>query len=376
MGRFWLKKKVLITGHTGFKGSWLSFWLLQLGAEIKGLSLEPNTHPALFKQLGLVNHLSHHIGDIRDRDLVLRLIRQWQPDIIFHLAAQPLVRSSYLKPVETWNINVMGTVHVLEALKSLVNPCAGVFITTDKCYANREWVYGYRENDPLGGHDPYSSSKAAAELALASWRDSFFRKGKNPVGIASVRAGNVIGGGDWAEARIVPDAMRALMASEVIRVRNPQATRPWQHVLEPLAGYLLLAQRVYEQLMTTDWQQDPQQLYGAFNFGPPLGSNRTVKALVEEILSHWPGNWQDQSDPNAVHEAKLLNLVTDKTFHLLKWQPIWNFEKTIQNTVSWYRHSSEISPRDTKQFQSLTKKQIEAYQKEMHDHSFEELSGE
>lgn len=371
---FWSGKKVFITGHTGFKGSWLSFWLLQLGAEVKGLSLEPNTHPALFEQLGLADNISHHLGDIRDGGLVTRLIGQWQPDGIFHLAAQPLVRRSYIESVETWDINVMGTIHVLEALKSLTNPCAAVFITTDKCYENQEWVYGYRENDPLGGYDPYSSSKAGAELAIASWRNSFFKTSQTPIGIASVRAGNVIGGGDWAEDRIVPDVIRALMASEAIPVRNPQATRPWQHVLEPLGGYLLLAQRIYKQLMTPNWAQDQLGLYGAFNFGPSLASNRPVRDLVECILSQWSGQWLDQSDPNAVHEAKLLNLVTDKAFHTLKWQPVWNFEQTIKETVTWYYQASQFSTGNKAQFQTLTREQIEQYQNDAQKSLIEALN--
>ena len=359
---FWPGKKVFITGHTGFKGSWLGFWLLHLGAEVKGLSLAPNTTPALFEQLDLAQNLSHHIGDIREPELVTRLIASWQPDVVFHLAAQPLVRLSYLESVETWNTNVMGTIHVLEALKSLNHPCAAVFITSDKCYENREWVYGYRENDPLGGYDPYSSSKAGAELAIASWRSSFFKTPQTPIGIASARAGNVIGGGDWSLDRIVPDAMRALMKSEPIPVRNPLATRPWQHVLEPLGGYLRLAESIYEQLMTANWQQDSRGLYGAFNFGPALASNRPVKELVESILQLWPGTWLDQSDPNAVHEAKLLNLVTDKAFHTLKWQPVWDFRQTLKETVTWYYQAAQMDSQDKAQFQELTRQQIEYYQ--------------
>lgn len=359
---FWTNKKVFLTGHTGFKGSWLSFWLLQMGAKVVGLSLEPNTNPSLFNQLGLADHVTHHIGDIRDSDLVNRLITQSQPDVIFHLAAQPLVRRSYLEPVETWSTNVMGTIHILEALKSLNNPCAGIFITTDKCYENKEWLYAYRENDPLGGYDPYSSSKAGAELAIASWRNSFFKNTTNPIGIASVRAGNVIGGGDWAEDRIVPDAIRALIQKEAIPVRNPKATRPWQHVLEPLGGYLLLADRIYTQLNSDNWHKDQGNLYGAFNFGPNLSSNRPVKDLVVEILSHWSGSWLDKSDPHAVHEAKLLNLVTDKAFHTLNWQPVWNFKETINQTVTWYYQSTQISPNQPKQFQEITQKQIAQYQ--------------
>ncbi len=359
---FWQQKKILVTGHTGFKGSWFSLWLLNLGADVKGLSLSPNTNPALFEQLGLANQLNHHLGDIRDRDLVRGSVSEWQPDIILHLAAQPLVRRSYIESVETWNTNVMGTIHVLEALKHLTQPCAAVFITTDKCYENREWIYGYRETDPLGGYDPYSSSKAGAELAIASWRNSFFKTSQIPIGIASVRAGNVIGGGDWAEDRIVPDAIRSLMQKEAIPVRSPQSTRPWQHVLEPLGGYLLLAQRIYEQLMTPDWNQDRQRLYGAFNFGPLLSSNRTVCDLVECILQHWSGSWLDKSNPTKVHEAKLLNLVTDKAFHTLGWQPVWDFERTVRETVAWYQEASQIAPGNSNQFQDLTLQQIKQYQ--------------
>jgi CDP-glucose 4,6-dehydratase len=354
---FWQGKKVLVTGHTGFKGSWLSLWLLHLGAEVKGLSLAPNITPSLFDQLDLAQHLNHQLGDIRDPELVRHSVLQWQPDIVFHLAAQPLVRRSYLESVETWNTNVMGTIHVLEALKQLSHPCAAIFVTTDKCYENREWVYGYRENDPLGGHDPYSSSKAAAELAIASWRNSFFTHRQIPIAIASARAGNVIGGGDWAEDRIVPDAIRSLLRKEAIPVRNPRSTRPWQHVLEPLGGYLLLGQKLYEGLSTgrTDFN-------GAFNFGPALSSNRTVRELVESILKSWSGSWVDRSNPNAVYEATLLNLVTDKAFHLLNWQSVWDFESTVQETVDWYYQSRQFDLGDHQRFQSLSRGQIDKYQ--------------
>jgi CDP-glucose 4,6-dehydratase len=350
--KFWQGKKVLVTGHTGFKGAWLSLWLIHLCAEVRGVSLPPNTVPALFNQLGLVNQLDHQVGDIRDRELMYRLIYEWQPDVVFHLAAQPLVRRSYVKPVDTWNANVMGTIHVLEALKDLSYPCAAVFITTDKCYENREWCYGYRENDALGGHDPYSSSKAAAELAIASWRSSFFSRSDVPVGIASARAGNIIGGGDWAEDRIVPDAMRSLELGEAIPVRNPLATRPWQHVLEPLGGYLLLAQKLYE---------DKQKFSTSFNFGPGLGSNRSVRELVECILQHWSGSWNDHTNLNAVHEAQLLHLVTDKALHLLKWKTVWDFERTIKETVLWYKEAKQIPANSVTQLQSLTLGQIDCY---------------
>ncbi len=355
---FWQGKKVLVTGHTGFKGAWLSLWLLHLGAEVTGISLAPNTTPALFEQIGLAKYITHHIGDIRDQELIRDKIASVQPDIIFHLAAQPLVRRSYIESVETWNTNVMGTIHILEALKHLTHPCAVVAITTDKCYENREWFYGYRETDPLGGRDPYSSSKAAAELAIASWRASFFTKSQIPIGIASARAGNVIGGGDWAEDRIVPDTIRSLSVAEAIPVRNPKSTRPWQHVLEPLGGYLLLGKSIYKGLNSAA----KEELQGAFNFGPSLPSNRTVKDLVECILQYWTGTWVDRSNPTEPHEAKLLNLVTDKAFHLLNWQPVWDFQQTVKETVDWYYQASHFDPGDYKQFQALTQRQIELYQ--------------
>ena len=360
MKSFWKGKRVIVTGHTGFKGSWLSLWLLHLGATVTGFSLEPETRPALFTQLALSDELDHRIGDIRDGTQVEQLIQSVKPDIVFHLAAQPLVRRSYAQPLATWNTNVIGTIHILEALKHCSHSCAAVCVTTDKCYENKEWNYGYRENDPLGGYDPYSSSKAAAELAIASWRQSFFTKSANHVAIASARAGNVIGGGDWSEDRIFPDAMRALAQGKPILVRNPNATRPWQHVLESIGGYLLLAQSLYEQLALDNlWQR--QRLQSSFNFGPAISSNRSVKALVEHILLHWPGQWLDHSNPDAVHEATLLSLVTDKAFHLLGWQPVWGFERTIEETVKWYRQAHDLSTADTQAFQQLTLRQIQQY---------------
>ncbi|NER78915.1 MAG: CDP-glucose 4,6-dehydratase [Leptolyngbya sp. SIO1D8] len=365
MKLFWQGKRVLVTGHTGFKGSWLSLWLSNLGATVTGLSLEPEGQPALFNQLGLADIVDHHIGDIRDVDQLKRIVKRTQPDVVLHLAAQPLVRRSYVQPVATWETNVLGTINVLETLKPCTHPCASVFITTDKCYENKEWEYGYRENDPLGGHDPYSSSKAAAEIAIASWRRSFFEKPNSCVAIASARAGNVIGGGDWAEDRIVPDAMRSLAKGEPIPVRNPSATRPWQHVLEPLGGYLLLAQRLYQQLTETQSSRPQKTLQSAFNFGPALSSNRSVKELVECILSYWSGEWLDQSDPEAVHEAKLLNLVTDRAYHRLKWQPVWNFQRTIQETVHWYQQAHQFSASESEVFRQLTLNQIQQYETDL-----------
>jgi len=320
-------KRVWLSGHTGFKGSWLSQWLLELGAIVHGYALAPDTIPSLFNQLGLADRLEHEIADIRDAGTVKKSLIDFQPDFAIHMAAQPLVRRSYVIPVETYETNVNGTIHVLEALRGITNPCAAVIVTTDKCYQNHESGRAYEESDALGGHDPYSSSKAMAEIATDAYRNSYFRH--HPVRISSARAGNVIGGGDWAEDRIVPDAMRALNKGESISVRNPTAVRPWQHVLEPLSGYLTLAAKLASE--TTN-----QELASAFNFGPGPDSNRTVSDLVQEILKHRAGSWSDKSDPNALHEATLLNLSVAKARRILNWKPVWNFEETLERTVAWY----------------------------------------
>jgi len=344
---FWRQRRVLLTGHTGFKGSWLCLWLQQLGASLHGLGLPPerqtSTTPALFETLDLANSLGpehHHLLDIRNAEAVVELVRRAQPEIVFHLAAQPLVRLSYQQPEQTWSTNVQGTLHLLQALRQLNHPCAVVLISTDKVYANQNWDWGYRETDHLGGHDPYSASKAAMELLAASWRSSFC--GPQPhqtphLTIATARAGNVLGGGDWAADRIMPDAMRALAAGEPIPLRNPAATRPWQHVLEPLGGYLLLAERLFN---------EGPQLASAFNFGPTLNSNRSVRELIEEALLHWPGSWLDRSNPQAPHEAERLHLQIDKAHHQLGWRPRWPFATTVARTVAWYRAVHEgASPR-------------------------------
>ena len=330
-------KKVFITGHTGFKGSWLCEWLLSLGAEITGYSLAPNTKPALFNQLGLKTRLHHIIGDIRDLPKLRRALQSAQPDFVFHLAAQAVVRESYERPVETFETNLLGTVNVLESLRGLKKNCAAVFITTDKCYENRERHRGYAETDPMGGHDPYSASKATAEIAIAAYRRSFFKD--HPVKIASVRAGNVIGGGDWAADRIVPDSIRALQKKSAIPVRNKISTRPWQHVLEPLSGYLWLGA-----LLSQPSTQN-SQLASAFNFGPDREANRTVHKLVAEILRHWPGEWVDKSNSHAVHEATLLHLTTTKAKRELGWRPVWNFSDTIKETVGWYQVAAQTPSR-------------------------------
>jgi CDP-glucose 4,6-dehydratase len=354
LGRAYGGRRVLVTGHTGFKGSWLCEWLLTLGAQVTGFSLAPDTNPALFDQLGLAERLDHRSRDIRDLTHVMEAIEQVQPDFVFHLAAQPLVRRAYREPLLTYQTNVIGTVHLLEALRSLRKPCAAVFVTSDKAYENKEWVFGYREDDALGGFDPYSSSKAAAEIAITAWRRSFFPA--HPVRIASARAGNVIGGGDWSEDRIVPDCIRALRQSQRVPVRNKRSQRHWQHVLEPLSGYLWLAAALHNPALANC---SPDQLPAAFNFGPSPDSNRPVVELVQEVLKHWPGEWEDRSDPNAVHEAGLLQLCTDKAYALLAWRPAWEFAETIQHTVGWYHAAERLM--GAKDFRKLTLSQIEVY---------------
>ena len=339
---FWRGRRVLLTGHTGFKGSWLALWLSELGARVTGVALEPDTTPSLFQQLDLSQRLErHHLADIRDREALAAITTACEPEVVFHLAAQPLVRRSYRDPLGTWATNVLGSLHVLEALKPLQHPCAVVMVTTDKVYANQEWDYGYRESDRLGGHDPYSASKAAAELAIASWRASFCGMAAHQsrqLAIATARAGNVIGGGDWAADRIVPDAMRALADGIAVPVRNPQATRPWQHVLEPLGGYLRLAEAIAASQVACEGSNPYAE---AFNFGPTLEANRPVRQLIETALQHWPGEWQDHSDPAAPHEAGRLHLQIDKAHHLLGWQPRWPFATTVARTVGWYRAVQE-----------------------------------
>jgi CDP-glucose 4,6-dehydratase len=329
----------LLTVHTGFKGSWLTLWLLKLGAQVWGYSLAPDPKRALITDLGLykpgdadqVPNLVHCLGDLRDFQALSDLVLEAQPEVVLHLAAQALVRRSYQDPLGTWATNLHGTLHLLEALKALRHPCPVVMVTTDKVYANREWIYGYREEDRLGGHDPYSASKVAAEIAIASLRASFCGPGihQNPhLLIATARAGNVLGGGDWAQDRIFPDAVCSLAAGKPIAVRHPESTRPWQHVLEPLSGYLLLAERL---ATACDGYAD------AFNFGPTIEANRSVKDLVEAVLLHWPGDWQDLSDPSAPHEACRLHLQIDRAHHLLGWRPRWDFSTAVARTVAWYR---------------------------------------
>ncbi len=334
MSPFWQGKSVLVTGHTGFKGSWLSLWLTELGATVHGLALPPDTSPSLFDQLHLSTAVDHFVGDVRNASLVASRVHDVQPDVVFHLAAQPLVRRSYAEPMLTWETNVMGTVHVLEALRSLDKSVAVVIATTDKVYENLESRHAYRETDRLGGRDPYSASKSATELAVASWRSSFFSASFG-TRVATARAGNVIGGGDWAEDRIIPDLVRALAADRTVRVRNADAVRPWQHVLEPLSGYLLLAEKLHG--------GDSLSLQDAFNFGPSLDGCRTVGELVVECLLWWPGMWEAAPVAGAPHEAELLTLSTEKANSLLGWQPHWTFSRGVEHTISWYRENGSAA---------------------------------
>ena len=326
-------RKVLVTGHTGFKGSWLCHWLLRMGATVRGYALDPPTNPALFNDLGLSSRMDDIRADVRDRARLFQEVRAFEPEFVFHLAAQPLVRASYDTPVETYDINVMGTVNLLDALRRVHFPAAVVIITTDKCYENREWPYGYRENDPMGGADPYSSSKGMAELAVAAWRRSYCGDGR--VRLASARAGNVIGGGDWAVDRIVPDCIRAVQSGAVLQVRNPGATRPWQHVLDPLHGYLQLAAR----LDVRHPAEHTRRFADGFNFGPETDSNRPVREVVMGLLEQLDGRWESTASPSSLHEAHLLHLCIDRARHLLGWKPVWDFAAALHHTAAWYRAS-------------------------------------
>ncbi len=322
-------RRVLITGHTGFKGSWLTKWLLRLGADVAGFSLYLPSSPCNFEVLGLQDRLRHYVGDVRDLDALYRTFDEFQPEFVFHLAAQAIVRASYDNPKLTFDTNLGGTVNVLEASRLSPSVSTAVFITSDKCYENVEWEYGYRETDPLGGKDPYSASKACAEVAISAYCRSFFLAANKRV--ASTRAGNVIGGGDWASDRIVPDCVRAWAAGQLPTVRSPQATRPWQHVLEPLSGYLWLAARL---------DAGDESLNGeAFNFGPRAEVNQSVARLIEEMRRTWDGGgWRYESPETLIKaEAGLLKLCCDKALHRLGWQATLDFEETVAMTSGWYR---------------------------------------
>jgi CDP-glucose 4,6-dehydratase len=323
-------KTVVLTGHTGFKGAWLTAWLKQLGAKVVGISLDPPTTPSHFMVASLSDGMVDLRIDIRNREALEEAIVSAKPDFLFHLAAQALVRRSYEDPLETWQTNVVGTLHVLEALRKLDKPCAAVIITSDKCYDNVEWVWGYRESDAMGGPDPYSASKGAAELAIRSHIKSYFPKESSKVRIASARAGNVIGGGDWAADRIVPDCVKAWSTDNLVELRNPHSTRPWQHVLEPLSGYLSLAIAL---------SQRPELHGEPFNFGPQAQQNHSVLELVQQMSLHWEQvRWQDVSGSVAgPYESGLLKLNCDKSLHYLQWHAVMGFQDTVQMTAEWYR---------------------------------------
>ena len=345
-------RRVLVTGHTGFKGSWITAWLLKLGAHVVGVSKNVPTQPAMFEELGLADRVKHIQADIRDLDAMGKLIRDEQPDFVFHLAAQAIVSTSYTDPVETMTTNVVGTMNILEALRTLEQPCVTVLITSDKCYDNVEWIWGYRETDRLGGKDIYSGSKGAAELVIKSYLHSFFQNG-HPVRLAIGRAGNVIGGGDWAKDRMVADCMRAWSEGHRVEIRSPEATRPWQHVLEPLSGYLALGQALSQQ----------QELHGeAFNFGPRAEQNHTVAELLRDLSHHWGFAKSDEAyrvtDNIPFHEAALLKLNCDKALSRLKWEPNLAYAETIRLVGDWYTSFY----RKKVDMHALTLEQIAAYE--------------
>ncbi len=348
---FWRGKRVLLTGHTGFKGSWLSLWLQSMGAQVVGFALAPPTKPSLFEVAGIEQGMTSIISDIRDLAHLRQVFAEHQPEIVIHMAAQPLVRYSYIEPVETYSTNVMGVVNLLEAVRSTPSVKAVVNVTTDKCYENREWAWGYRENEAMGGYDPYSSSKGCAELVTAAYRNSYFHPAKyheHGVAIASAKAGNVIGGGDWAEDRLIPDIMRAITEGRAVNIRNPQAIRPWQHVLEPLSGYLLLAQKLYE---------DGATYAEGWNFGPNDEDAKPVQWIVERLTQSWGegASWLLDGGEHP-HEAHYLKLDCSKAKGQLNWHPRWHLDEALVKIVDWHQ-----AWRDEKDLREMTLRQISAY---------------
>jgi CDP-glucose 4,6-dehydratase len=348
---FWRGRKVFLTGHTGFKGGWLALWLQHLGARVTGYALPPPTTPSLYEVAAVGTAVESIFGDIRDHDALVAAIDRAEPEVVFHLAAQPLVRYSYAHPVETYGTNVLGLVHLLEGVRRTSSVRAVVNVTTDKCYENHEWIWGYRENDRLGGHDPYSNSKACAELVTAAYRDSFFAAvpgGERQVALASARAGNVIGGGDWALDRLVPDMLRAVERGEPVLIRSPHAIRPWQHVLEPLAGYLLLAERLHS---------DGQGFGEAWNFGPVDAEEWPVQRLVERLTAAWGEGaaWRLDERPQP-HEASYLKLDATKAVVRLGWKPRWSVGQALEQIVAWHRAFHRGSS-----MRDVTLSQIEQY---------------
>jgi CDP-glucose 4,6-dehydratase len=325
---FWQGKRVFLTGHTGFKGSWLALWLSHMGAVVKGFSLAPPTTPSLFEVANIKSIVDSELGDIRNAELISKSMSEFNPDIVIHMAAQSLVRLSYVDPVTTYSTNVMGTLHVLEAARKCSKLRAIVNVTTDKCYENREWEWGYREHEPMGGHDPYSNSKGCVELMTSAYRQSFFNHPESAA-LASARAGNVIGGGDWALDRLIPDILRAFENNRPVIIRNPQSTRPWQHVLEPLSGYLVLAQNLY---------QSGHTFAEGWNFGPRDDDVKPVEWILDKMVSTWGqgASWQLDSGDHP-HEAKYLKLDISKAHTHLHWSPTWNLESTLHKIVLWHR---------------------------------------
>jgi CDP-glucose 4,6-dehydratase len=350
---FWRGKRVFLTGHTGFKGSWLSLWLQSMGAQVVGYALVPPTNPSLFEVADVAKGMTSIIGDIRDLERLRAVFAEHQPEIVIHMAAQPLVRYSYIEPVETYSTNVMGTVNLLEAVRSTASVKAAVNVTTDKCYENREWAWGYRENEPMGGYDPYSSSKGCAELVTAAYRNSYFNNpstinNKPSPAVATARAGNVIGGGDWAEDRLIPDIMRAITEGRPVNIRNPHAIRPWQHVLEPLSGYLLLAQKLYE---------EGAAYAEGWNFGPNDEDAKPVQWIVEKLTQSWGegASWALDGGEHP-HEAHYLKLDCSKAKARLDWHPRWHLDETLGKIVEWHR-----AYRDENDIREVTLRQISAY---------------
>lgn len=350
---FWKGKKIFMTGHTGFKGSWLSLWLQSMGADVKGFALKPPTQPALFLEAKVAQNMRSEIGNIKELEVLKASMTSFNPDVLIHMAAQPLVRLSYKEPIETYTTNVIGTANVLESARSCSNLKAIVSVTTDKCYENKEWAWGYRENEPMGGHDPYSSSKGCAELVTAAYRSSFFNTSDTP-NLASARAGNVIGGGDWADDRLIPDILKAFEKSEPVIIRNPLATRPWQHVLEPLSGYLVLAQNLYN---------EGSEFAEGWNFGPKDEDCRSVSWILDQMVAKWGkgASWQLDKNNNP-HEAGYLKLDCSKAATKLHWQPRWNLEYSLDTIVNW--HKDWLSGENIKE-QCL--REIETYQNGTHE---------
>jgi len=342
---FWRGKRVFLTGHTGFKGSWLSLWLYLLGSEVKGYALNPPTTPSLFKEAKIDSIVDSQIDDILDLETLKKSIIDFNPDILIHMAAQPLVRYSYEAPIETYATNVMGTVNVLESARSCKNLKAVINITTDKCYENDGRSKGYKEDDPIGGYDPYSSSKGCAELVTSAYRRSFLQE--QDIGLASVRAGNVIGGGDWADDRLIPDILRSFESSQSVIIRNPKATRPWQHVLEPLSGYLVLAQKLYI---------DRNKYAEGWNFGPSEDDVKPVDWILNKMTNKWPGSSWEQDRGVNPHEASFLKLDIEKARVRLGWSPVWGLEDTLDRVIFWHR--AWLNKED---MQSVSLKEIEEY---------------